>query len=511
VCLFLNDADVIAYQVMGIFSVLRESQVIKDVCEDVEITDQWLRENKNILILPHESPLEMYHILRVDIFYWQEIAMAHSMLLHLKIDRHALPNNKDIINDIINYKPNMSAMLKWLCIYGEPQPESKYFAASITLLKTYVHIPNDVHMIYAAEVGNIDGIIYMRSMRMYFNEHMAHTAAGNGQLDCLKYLCSAGCTVPYHTYATAAKNNHIACIDYLHQCKYKPDNSACIAAAESGHLECLTHMVDLGFPLESSAMYNAIARGHLECAKYIYSKISEESPTSIIAHHSCWRHVAAENGQVDCLKYLISICPHPLDIGCHALYINAAIGCHTNVIDYLHSQGYAVGCIAIHALRCVCLRCIKHLHQLGGNIDNSITNGGWCIDSRVDVLKYVCESGCWLPRNAMIEAVKHGSIKCVEYLCESVWEPYMITITACYHAAIRCNLQCLKYLYGRGYPCVAQSILNKENISQEIIEFVSNLPPKTDHAIHSASSTSISWYADGRNIWTGTDPPPQSH
>ena len=85
------------------------------------------------------------------------------------------------------------------------------------------------------------------------------------------------------------------------------DEGACAHAAENGHLECLKYLRE-----EAKAPWGwktanwAAANGHLHILEYLVERKYDQ-----YNEFSCW--YAAENGHLDCLKYLHETAKAPWD------------------------------------------------------------------------------------------------------------------------------------------------------------------------------------------------------
>ena len=151
----------------------------------------------------------------------------------------------------------------------------------------------------------------------------------------------------------------------------------------------------------------------LELAREVENRI-EEALSAGVWHQSCT--VAAEGGQLECLKYL-------------------------------HENGCAwdkYTCLA--AARGGRLECLKYLHENGCPWDSwsctAAAGGG-----HLECFKYLRENGCVWRENTCTPAAKSGNLEFLKYLHENgcAWDKY-----TCAAASGRGHLECLKYLHENG-------------------------------------------------------------
>ena len=82
---------------------------------------------------------------------------------------------------------------------------------------------------------------------------------------------------------------------------------ACANAAENGHLECLKYLrEEVKAPWDSSTASWAAQNGHLHILEYLVERKYDQYDEDACAY-------AAENGHLDCLKYLHETAKAPWD------------------------------------------------------------------------------------------------------------------------------------------------------------------------------------------------------
>jgi len=183
-------------------------------------------------------------------------------------------------------------------------------------------------------------------------------------------------------------------------------------AAENGHLECLKYLHENRCQWDERACTYAAANGHLECLKYLHENRCQWD------ERACT--YAAENGHLDCLKYLHeNECPWD-----------------ERACTYAAENGH--------------LDCLKYLHE------NRCPWDKWACSyaaekGHLDCLKYLHKNKCPWDKWACSYAARNGHLECLEYLHKNrcPWDKW-----ACDHAAANGHIKCLKYLHENGCPCI---------------------------------------------------------
>ena len=94
----------------------------------------------------------------------------------------------------------------------------------------------------AAYQGNLEMVKYCAANECPIDEDLCAAAADGGHLECLKYLREE-VKAPWDSDTAAVKNGHLHIIEYLVERKYDQfGESACVLAAENGQLDCLKYL-----------------------------------------------------------------------------------------------------------------------------------------------------------------------------------------------------------------------------------------------------------------------------
>lgn len=100
-------------------------------------------------------------------------------------------------------------------------------------------------------------------------------------------------------YTTAVKYNHVKCLERIHDVLIRiPWNSITMEiAAENGSIDCLKYLYENGCPINTDICDYAADGGHLKCLEYLHKMHMPINSKT----YSC----AALNSHKDCLEYLI--------------------------------------------------------------------------------------------------------------------------------------------------------------------------------------------------------------
>jgi hypothetical protein len=494
-----SDVDMIA--------VYKESIVVKTLYSDIDITDAWLEEHKDVLLPKCRNALEMYYMLRADKFYALELDKVYQDIIHLRINAdnvQSIPTDPHIINDLIAHKERTSELVKMIIetirssnieceCSGNDIP---YFAETILLMKKYVSRLADCHIEYAAEHGLTESIKYIRSVSGVEKDHhisciaAIKLAARGGHLECLMILCEIECGNDNGVCNSAAMGGHLECLKFLHKIGYKCGVQTVAVAAEHGHIECIRFLYDIGCGWNDGACYRAAKNGHLQCLRFLCenadrpdTQISEGArasrdarilrnsriPRDALADCVVGRLVAtrpmpiakepkrdtanvytfagaASGGHLDCIEYLHSIrCP------CDAkIFESAAKNGHLECIKYLIEHEYPCdesACIA--AARGGYLDCVKYMHE------NGCPWNEWAYiaaaeNGHLAVIMYLRESRCVPTEGAYLAAAGNGHFDCIEYMYVN---EFPVPDNICDAAARGRNLRCLQYMHEQGFQC----------------------------------------------------------
>ncbi|AGO84206.1 Ankyrin repeat domain containing protein [Pandoravirus salinus] len=275
---------------------------------------------------------------------------------------------------------------------------------------------------HAARAGRIDLVDRFRACGCPFDAHsVAVAAAGAGRLNVLRHLHQQNLLEPRGTdlISAAAAGGHIVCVEFAQSVGFRWYAGACTMAAGNGHLACLRYLHEHGCPwdertTEAAAGYDpeqnpySASEGHIDCLRYLHE-------------HGCpWDEgtcgIAAQRGAVACLVYA-------LDHGCprdeSSLGVAAVYSGEVAILDVLQARRHRWdACATAVAAEHGRWDLVEILRAYGCPWDVRVCTGLTSM-GRLDLLLRARADGCpWEPEACMAEAIRHGRIDIVRWLCQ---------------------------------------------------------------------------------------------
>jgi hypothetical protein len=291
----------------NMLDVLRDSEVIKELYSDEEITDKWLEEHKNELIPAHSNVLELYHMLRAKTFYSRKIGRVWKQVVNKDVCGHELPYGTDIINDVINYNQTFVPLMEWLCIDGKEELDSEYFTASMILVQEIPHPLDDEHLYYAIIAGDIEVIKYIIACGVDTSAAMKY-AVHNNKLSCLKYMFDHEFPRDINLCTFAAEGGSIGCFEYLISKGFKASDDVYASAIgydledDTGRgFEFIEHLRKNGYPMNESAMVAAVCSSSLKHIEYLHRNGCPWYPN---LYKQLFEDLDVAGDNLVCLKYM---------------------------------------------------------------------------------------------------------------------------------------------------------------------------------------------------------------
>jgi len=135
-----------------------------------------------------------------------------------------------------------------------------------------------------------------------------HEVAWTNKLELLKWMREEKkCEWDWRTICAAAGHGNMEMVKYCVANKCPITADACACAAENGHLECLKYLhEEVKAPWDSSTASRAASNGHLHILEYLVECKYDK-------YNALACRFAAVNGHLDCLKYLHEIAKAPWD------------------------------------------------------------------------------------------------------------------------------------------------------------------------------------------------------
>ena len=132
--------------------------------------------------------------------------------------------------------------------------------------------------------------------------------AATNKLELLKWIREEKkCKWDYDTINRAVAKGNLQMVKYCVANECPINEMACARAAENGHLECLKYLrEEVKAPWESVTASWAALSGHLHILEYLVERKYDKYNEGACT-------LAAENGHLDCLKYLLETAKAPWD------------------------------------------------------------------------------------------------------------------------------------------------------------------------------------------------------
>ena len=237
-----------------------------------------------------------------------------------------------------------------------------------------------------------------------------------------------------------------------------PINNLSNICSSHGYLDLLIYIHKYGnsYYWDIDTFMLAAENGNLECLKYLNENDGGWD------HTTC--HSAARYGHLDCLKYAHeNNCPwnEDLDNSDYSdewesdLYegtcSSAAENGHLDCLKYAHENGcdwYHYTCS--FAAGNGHLECLKYAHRNGCEW-NSYTCESAARNGHLECLKYAHENGCEWNSNSFSEAIKNGHLECAKYIYDKGCYMYDLPSDTFSEAIKNGHLECAKYIYEKGY------------------------------------------------------------
>ena len=157
--------------------------------------------------------------------------------------------------------------------------------------------------------------------------YFCHRVAHANKLELLKWAREEKkCKWDKRTINAAAYQGNLEMVKYCVANKCPIGTGACANAAENGHLECLKYLhEEANAPWDMGTAIWAAENGHLHILEYLVERKYDQYSTRV-----CWE--AAENGHLDCLQYLHETAKAPWDYLAVRVARNNK---HTECVQYL--------------------------------------------------------------------------------------------------------------------------------------------------------------------------------
>jgi hypothetical protein len=270
---------------------------------------------------------------------------------------------------------------------------------------------SDVHLQYrfkAIEMSSISTLQWSweRNVRKNTGENVwwyqstsfCHKLAQTNKLELLKWAREEkNCDIwDGKTTIAAIKQGNVEMLKYCLENDCPTSSIVCERAAEDGQLECLKYLHEVaGVEWEGQKKGGSLAAAAAKNGHLHILKYLVEKDYDIPRPRAC--DEAAENGHLECLKYLREVAKAPWD---KKTVLGAAENAHLHILKYLVEGRYpyfqASACA--RTARSGHLECLKYLHEVAKLPWDHETGESAASVGHLHILKYLAERkySCWL-------------------------------------------------------------------------------------------------------------------
>ena len=268
----------------------------------------------------------------------------------------------------------------------------------------------------------------------YHSTSFCHKLAQTNKLEFLKWAREEkNCDIwDGKTTIAAIKQGNVEMLKYCLENDCPTSSIVCERAAENGHLECLKYLREVaGAPWDKNTVLGAAENAHLHILKYLV-----EGRYPYFQASACAR--TARSGHLECLKYLHEVAKLPWD---HETGEGAASGGHLHILKYLAERKYSCWLSWDHDRACTLaareghLECLKFLREVmkmpwGKQAGVSAVIGG-----HYNVLEYLYKSKYpHFTAEMCAQAAKQDDVPALKYLrdvCKAPWDEETGNLAAC--------------------------------------------------------------------------------
>ncbi|CAL6375199.1 unnamed protein product [Bathycoccus prasinos] len=232
----------------------------------------------------------------------------------------------------------------------------------------------------------------------YHSTSFCHKLAQTNKLELLKWAREEkNCDIwDAKTTVAAIKQGNVEMLKYCLENDCPTSSIVCERAAEDGQLECLKYLHEVaGVEWEGQKKGGSLAAAAAKNGHLHILKYLVEKDYDIPRPRAC--DEAAENGHLECLKYLREVAKAPWD---KKTVLGAAENAHLHILKYLVEGRYpyfqASACA--RTAECGHLECLKYLHEVAKLPWDHETGESAASGGHLHILKYLAERkySCWL-------------------------------------------------------------------------------------------------------------------
>ena len=290
----------------------------------------------------------------------------------------------------------------------------------------------------AAGNNHYNIVLWCREMKCPWDKKTLSNIANYGNIEHIISLRNMGCPWDAATFSNAAKRCSLVELQRLKQCKFPWDEQVAIELVYfSRPIEYLLWAISEKLPITIATFITAAYKGNFKVLQLLLQEMPNIERSTVVCNN------AAKGGQIECLKYLISL-GFPC---CEQTCTFAVMGGHFDILQYLRKMNcpWNAGTCTEAAYRGY-FKILKWARENGCPWNGSTTlaaarSGHW------DIYNCLVDNQCAVDVRAILHFVKRGDTHWTCFQAEQDYTWMYVTQVAAYYGHVHI-LKIMRTKYG---------------------------------------------------------------